>query len=474
MGETVFTHMEDDEFEFGTHKFNRNDSGKCFLCQLHCKELKRHTHIDWCRHPDQPHLCKRDGCRHINEKLMPDPNRPKDFVTHETLWKRTGFKDPYSEEDRQFFSKCDAECKGEEHKPVEGQDNTQRTKSFCTLPMFHDPVDPGAQPSSGYVSSDGHQFSCANPSKHSGSFHIVFVLDRSGSMASTGACPNVSTPHGRMISKSHNNQFGATLDAAYRFCVTRNATVAGATLASGTPVADAPNTLDAFSVITFEGRPLILLENVRNSSPNQMLEKFISAPRASGSTDFSRALRLTRDVLEKNFDQNRHPVVIFLSDGEASYPGNELRRMILENNARGHSVIFYTIYFGMPNHRATVLERMANYVKQNQKLMPPGSRVPTAAYHNAIDEVTLSEHFIGLAESLKSHKPSLLLAKPQLQLEKALINGLVRDATFWSYPSLPPLTHVETAVAIEEAILRHAANAIPQHPLEDPGPDRTK
>ncbi|KAJ3117991.1 hypothetical protein HDU96_004445 [Phlyctochytrium bullatum] len=140
---------------------------------------------------------------------MPEPDRPKDFVTHETFWKRTdvleedwiqGKEDPYSEEDRQLFSKYDAECKGDEHKPVEGQDNTQRPKSYCTLPiMFHDPVDPGVQPATGYVSSDGHQFSCANPSKHSGSFHVIFVLDRSGSMQGTGAYPNPSTPHGRTV-----------------------------------------------------------------------------------------------------------------------------------------------------------------------------------------------------------------------------------------------------------------------------------
>ncbi|KAJ3115004.1 hypothetical protein HDU96_001355 [Phlyctochytrium bullatum] len=401
MSATVFTHVEDEEFQFGAHKFNRNDSGKCFLCQLHCKDLKRHHHVDWCRHPDQPHLCKRDGCSHINHKLNPDPDRPKDMVTHETYWKRSGFKDPYSEEDRQFFSKCEAECWGEEHNHVEGQDNTQRTKSYCILPMFHDPVDPRNQPGSGYVSSDGHQFSCVNPAKDLDSFHIVFVLDRSSSMQNTGAYPNASTPHGRMVAQLHNNQYGATLDATYRFCLTRNATVAGPSLPPGTHVAEAPNTRDAFSVILFDKNPMIFLENAQNWSPTQMLQKLVTAPGVGFGTRFSGALQSARAVLERNFDQNRHPVVIFLSDGEAAYPKIEIEQIILENNARGS------------NERATVLEWMANYVKKNQKLVPRGSRVPTGAYYNAIDEVSLSEHFIGLAQSLKSYKPSLLIAKPQ-------------------------------------------------------------
>jgi len=45
--------------------------------------------------------------------------------------------------------------------------------SYCTLPLFHPPMDPkNAQVGLGYVSSDGHLFSCRNPAIMQQAFHV--------------------------------------------------------------------------------------------------------------------------------------------------------------------------------------------------------------------------------------------------------------------------------------------------------------
>ncbi|KAG2112788.1 hypothetical protein BD769DRAFT_1391798 [Suillus cothurnatus] len=62
--------------------------------------------------------------------------------------------------------------------------------SYCTLPLFHLPMDPNnAQVGLGYVSNDGHIFSCRNPVIMQQAFHV-----RSGSMASGDRRPLLNMP----------------------------------------------------------------------------------------------------------------------------------------------------------------------------------------------------------------------------------------------------------------------------------------
>ncbi|KAJ3232591.1 hypothetical protein HDU81_002854 [Chytriomyces hyalinus] len=403
MEQTVFTNAGDDEFEYGSHKFNRNDSGKCFLCQLYCKELKRHAHIDWCRHPDDPHLCDRDGegSSHIHETLLPDPSKPKDYVTHETCWKRTGFKDPYSEEEKKFFSLCDAECSGEEHKAGEGHDPSISLKSFCRLPMFHAPLDSSIQPPSGYISKDGHQFGCSNPAGSVAGFHLVFALDRSGSMASDECGPLQGTPYENRIRSRHPNCFGAAIDASYRFCVTRNSAIR-----SGVD-SNTANDKDIITLITFDGSARTICSGLANFTPNSILDTLVSSPGAGGWTSFHSTIEAIRASVTAHYDRELTPIIIFLSDGEDSMPTNSLSTLVRENNARGQTIYFYTILFSSGYYGGiTVLNEMAEFVEQNQTVKPKSGS--TSGFYHAIDEVKLSEHFTGLADSLKTCKPSLL------------------------------------------------------------------
>ncbi|PKY59605.1 hypothetical protein RhiirA4_550417 [Rhizophagus irregularis] len=113
MTRTEFT-GEDNVFEYAGYKLRVGDQGTFVLCNLFCKGLGRHRHIDYCQNVIN---CK-DGnqgrdIQHINEKVLPNPDKPKDFISHishKLFWKRTGFKDPYSVQDQQEFEKCDYEC----------------------------------------------------------------------------------------------------------------------------------------------------------------------------------------------------------------------------------------------------------------------------------------------------------------------------------------------------------------------------
>jgi hypothetical protein len=72
-----------------------------------------------------------------------------------------------------------------------------------------------------------------------------------------------------------------------------------------------------------------------------------------------------------------------------------------------HTVFFNTVSFeSCYGHGNRTLQAMADLVEQIQSVKPRSGN--SACYYHAIDEVRLSEHFIGLANSLKSVKPSLV------------------------------------------------------------------
>ncbi|GBC20091.1 uncharacterized protein OCT59_006577 [Rhizophagus irregularis] len=87
-----------------------DSQGTFTLCNMHCKNLGRHRHVGYCQNEE---ICKlrndndRHDLKHINEQIQPNPDRPKDFISHKIFWKRTGFKDPYSYQEKQDFTEFD-------------------------------------------------------------------------------------------------------------------------------------------------------------------------------------------------------------------------------------------------------------------------------------------------------------------------------------------------------------------------------
>jgi len=71
-------------------KFSTNDEGAPMMCNLLCQSLGRHVHIDYCRSTNEVVCVGHDEIQHIHKRLLPDPDRPKDYVTHNLFWKRSG------------------------------------------------------------------------------------------------------------------------------------------------------------------------------------------------------------------------------------------------------------------------------------------------------------------------------------------------------------------------------------------------
>jgi hypothetical protein len=80
---------DDASLELGGHKFSSNDKGAPVMCNLVCSSMGRHTHIDFCcTDPEEP--CEAAASQHMDLRIIPEPDRPKDAVTHSLYWKRTG------------------------------------------------------------------------------------------------------------------------------------------------------------------------------------------------------------------------------------------------------------------------------------------------------------------------------------------------------------------------------------------------
>ncbi|KAF8341372.1 uncharacterized protein EI90DRAFT_1728411 [Cantharellus anzutake] len=155
MEQTCWSFEGDDSAvrEIASRKFSTGDSGAPMYCNMSCKELGRHAHIDFCR-------------------AQEEPKRDKDWITHALCWARTGFRDPYPQDLQDDFSKCDSECIGDEHKAT---GNTRPQRSYCILPMFHEP---NTRSTTGYTSRDGHSFNCKNPGLYQATYHVYGKLFR--------------------------------------------------------------------------------------------------------------------------------------------------------------------------------------------------------------------------------------------------------------------------------------------------------
>ena len=70
-------------------KFYANDDGAPMMCNLVCSSMGRHVHIDYCP-AGRNARCKGAEIQHINARIIPSPEKPKDAVTHSLYWRRMG------------------------------------------------------------------------------------------------------------------------------------------------------------------------------------------------------------------------------------------------------------------------------------------------------------------------------------------------------------------------------------------------
>ncbi|KAG8903433.1 hypothetical protein FRB99_003282 [Tulasnella sp. 403] len=284
----------DVSIEVQGRKFGAQDSGGPQLCSSVCRNLGRHAHIDYCRNVEGQ--CQEPESEHIKERMLPNPDRPKDWVSHKVFWAR-------------------AEHNATTILPAR--------PSYCTLPIFHppQPTDWQVAGNISYVSADGHSFNCPNPNNVRQAYHVIFVLDKSGSMGNQDRRPLPNQPVTQLITNKNDNRFGAVLSSLYGFWVSKGSGTTG-------------ERKDAYSVITFDLGVQTRFANDFDSDPDQLLRR-ITDIRPEGRTNFDRALRVAQTVMEKHWSMDRSPVVIFLSDGECSFNDKVIRDLCKGAATRG-------------------------------------------------------------------------------------------------------------------------------------------
>ncbi|CAE6449480.1 unnamed protein product [Rhizoctonia solani] len=77
----------DSGYKLENHKYGSGDEGAPMLCQMMCSKQGRHAHVDFCLDPNN-HTTP--ACEHIAARMQPEPDRPKDWISHATYWERTG------------------------------------------------------------------------------------------------------------------------------------------------------------------------------------------------------------------------------------------------------------------------------------------------------------------------------------------------------------------------------------------------
>ncbi|KAF7978534.1 hypothetical protein HWV62_45430 [Athelia sp. TMB] len=118
-----------------------------------------------------------------------------------------------------------------------------------------------------------------------------------------------------------------------------------------------------------------------SSSPDQLLTTLLPYV-ASGGTDYTSAIQNAQGVMERNW------------------------------STESKALSFHSVSFG-PDRASPSLRRMAQIALEAQNNAPRDPLMPAAAmvlssYSEALDSVRLAETFLGIADSLKKPRGSLL------------------------------------------------------------------
>ncbi|KXN92377.1 hypothetical protein AN958_06995 [Leucoagaricus sp. SymC.cos] len=392
--------------ELGGRRFGASDEGAPMMCNLVCKSMGRHAHLDYCR-TDASQVCAGPDHEHIKTRLAPNPDKAKDWISHKLYWRRSGIvlQDPYSQDDQSAFAKCDSMCPGPEHAATSTQ---PAQPSYCTLPLFHPPHATNQVTGLGYVSNDGHLFSCKNPVVMQQAFHVIFVIDRSGSMSLNNSKPLPATPVTPTIVRRHNDRLGAVYLALHGFWQSRQTALA--TQGSSTQAQIAPARRDAYSVLLFNHSVTRSFENDFQRTPETMLQSLLQYE-SDGGTNYEAAVLEIEGVMRRNWSNERSPVAIFLSDGECSIQDSTVRTLCRAAISLGKPLSFHTVSFGPSNQS---LRRMAQIAREVETTAPRNASLPANAhvessYNEAMDSVRLAETFLGIADSLKKTRGALMV-----------------------------------------------------------------
>ncbi|KAL0206555.1 hypothetical protein P9112_001862 [Eukaryota sp. TZLM1-RC] len=328
--------------------FGRGDSGICLTCTNSCREFGRgHIHL----------------VESSDERLSRVPDIQKRFqttnyendteffeVSCEAYWENFLEFDPkFQTAELDNFRKCPAKC---------GADHDE--DAYCELELFHNPHR-GELPASvpnGYVSRDGHVFSCTHYG--GGNFHTFFVFDRSASMSTCDAVPTLSWINQR-------NRLGAVYEAIFHYAVKR--------------VHQSPS--DMFSFIEFNSSASVLSSAITlPSNPQVQLANILGSVAPSGGTSFHRGFNAAFDCCRQNLNQEHKPIFIFLSDGRDSRDYQTTRDLIRNQLHCFSETVIHTIGFG-DGSGSPWLREIASLGK--------------GQYHETTDTISLCDVFVGIS-----------------------------------------------------------------------------
>lgn len=313
------------------------------------------------------------------------------------MWARNGFQDPYSREQQAEFARCDSMCSGPEHQATA---TAAAVPSYCNLPIFHPPRARDPAPANGYVSVDGHSFDCPNPARLSQAYHVVFVIDSSGSMTSGDRGPLPNTPVSARLRARSNNRYGAVLSALHDFWYSRESMNANGVARQ-----------DAYTVVTFNNSPVTRVANDFTSSADQLIT-ILLANSAGGGTNFDAALTHAQTLIRSHWSTDRSPALVFLSDGECHLSDNRVHDVCRMCIQLGKPLALFSVSFGNEGSSAS-LRRMAEIARTTYASAPPDPRNNIVrdnpcAYHVAVDSIQLATTFLGISNSLQKPRASLI------------------------------------------------------------------
>ncbi|KAF8607198.1 hypothetical protein BDV93DRAFT_435953, partial [Ceratobasidium sp. AG-I] len=161
--------------------------------------------------------------------------------------------------------------------------------SYCSLPIFHPPQPRVPQPTTGYISMDGHLFNCQNPARLHQAYHVLFVIDSSGSMTSQDRTPLANTPVSATLRLNCNNRYGAVLSALHGFWHSRESATARQ---------------DAYSVVSFDHVATTRITNDLAGTASQLIEQLIPMT-GHGGTNFTVALAHTQALIRSSWASDK-------------------------------------------------------------------------------------------------------------------------------------------------------------------------
>ena len=282
------------------YKFKEGETAIAFYCNEYCR-AQGQGHI---------HLIKTE--KKLNNEDLKFNHRESQYYIYECkcsyFWEKIlKFKGEFSDEEQIKFSRCNWQCKNEAH----------FEREFCRLPLWHKELEGDIIPKGSDATwvSKGHALKCQHP----GAAYTIFLIDQSGSMKNNSIYPTEAEYKSKM-----NNMLGAAIEALLNYCKKRNTI----------------NPKDKCSLIGYENEANKIFENISIGDFDKIKDFCFNNLKAYGNTNFFKAFKEAKVILE-NIDRKDYiPVILLLTDGLDGCPNDTIN--YLKNDVSIFIIFIYS------------------------------------------------------------------------------------------------------------------------------------